>query len=67
MSVVSWASFRTAVAAGGLVFSAGALVLACLDYAGEEVEACSSELTDAGADACADATVPIIVGSGSGS
>lgn len=62
-----WAALRTLIAALGLSISAGALILACLDYAGEEVEACDA---DAGAksNGCADAAAPVPTGgSGSGS
>lgn len=71
-----WASLRTAVAVGGFLFSAGALILACLDYVGEELEACTSSVAEAGAFAveCPDAsaggtttTSKTATGTGSGS
>jgi hypothetical protein len=65
VSRLSWASLRTAIAIGGLLFSAGAIAIACLDYAGEEVEQqCDDDAGDAG---CRDAAAPVTTGGGSGS
>ena len=53
-----WASARTVVVTAGMAFACGALLLACLDYAGEEFErTCPTGGGDAGS----------VTGSGSGS
>lgn len=60
---ISWSAVRTVVAVVGLLISAGALALACLDYAGESAEVCKT--ADGGA--CTDAGSSSSSSSGAGS
>lgn len=64
---VPWATVRTAVAVVGLIFSAGALALACLDYVGESYESCVSADGGTSCDDGGTTTTSTSTGNGSGS